>query len=250
MNFQISNISDILLLVFIKLMNLVESNINIIIDFDSTFVKLEGLEELAKLALNGNPNRQAIIHEIEKITNDGMTGKISFQDSLDSRLKLFQSSKKEINNLVSLLRENITDSIIRNKGFFQENSSNIYIISGGFDEWIMPIVGEFGIVGANVMSNKFLYDSNDNVLGIDRSIALSKTGGKTECVKNLELSGKKVMIGDGFTDFEVKKSGEVDKFILFIENIHRIELDDYADFITNSWEDFLTFLADLNENSL
>ncbi|HRN85976.1 MAG TPA: HAD-IB family phosphatase [Candidatus Dojkabacteria bacterium] len=227
-------------------MNLSDLNTNIIIDFDSTFVKLEGLEELAKITLNGNTRKQEIINKIEEITNQGMTGKISFQDSLDSRLKMFKSSRSDIANLVDLLKENISESIIRNKNFFQDNSSNIYIISGGFEEWIVPIVKEFGIDEMNVLSNKFIYDLEDNISGIDRDIALCKTGGKIECVKNLKLSGNKVMIGDGYTDYEVKKSGEVDKFVLFTENVHRTELDDYADYTSKSWEDVLAFLESLH----
>lgn len=246
LNFQILNISDILLLVFIDFMNLSDLNTNIIIDFDSTFVKLEGLEELAKITLNGNARKQEIINKIEEITNQGMTGKISFQDSLDSRLKMFQSSRSDIANLVDLLKENITESIIRNKNFFQENSSNIYIISGGFDEWIIPIVEDYGIGKTNVLSNKFIYDDNENIIGLDRDVALCRSGGKTESVKNLKLSEKKVMIGDGFTDFEVKRSGQVDKFILFVENVHRRELDEYADIISKNWEEVLVSLKNLN----
>lgn len=246
LNFQILNISDILLLVFIDFMNLSDLNTNIIIDFDSTFVKLEGLEELAKITLNGNARKQEIINKIEEITNQGMTGKISFQDSLDSRLKMFQSSRSDIANLVDLLKENITESIIRNKNFFRENSSNIYIISGGFDEWIIPIVEDYGIGKTNVLSNKFIYDDNENIIGLDRDVALCRSGGKTESVKNLKLSEKKVMIGDGFTDFEVKRSGQVDKFILFVENVHRRELDEYADIISKNWEEVLVSLKNLN----
>ena len=36
----------------------------IIIDFDSTFTKVEGLDELAAIALNGHPERDQIVKKI------------------------------------------------------------------------------------------------------------------------------------------------------------------------------------------
>lgn len=224
-------------------MNLVDLNINIIIDFDSTFVKLEGLEELARISLHENPRKDEIIKEIEKITNDGMLGKITFENSLEERLRLFKSNKSDISKLVDVLQENVTDSIVGNKDYFMENSQNIYIISGGFEDWIYPIVLPYGIKRENVLSNKFFYDDQGTIIGIDKSIPLTKSGGKSKCVRNLALTGKKIFIGDGFTDYEVKKNGEVDEFILFIENIHRIELDNHADHITQGWDEVIAYIS-------
>lgn len=219
-----------------------DSNTKIVIDFDSTFVKLEGLEELAKIALRDNPNKLLIIREIEKITNEGMSGKISFEESLESRLKLFKSNKDDVSELINLLQNNVSDSVERNKSFFNDYATNIYIISGGFDDWILPIVLEFGLKENNVLSNKFIYDQNGNIIGVDKSIPLTKSGGKTQCVKDLHLSGNKIMIGDGFTDYEVKKNGIVDKFILYTENVHRKELDISADHVSSSWDDVINEL--------
>lgn len=223
-------------------MKLAAINTNIIVDFDSTFVKLEGLEELAKISLCENPRRDEIVKEIEAITNEGMSGKISFEESLEMRLRLFESNKDDISKLITMLQNNITDSILSNKLFFKDNSSNIYIISGGFDDWIYPIVLPFGIKKENILSNKFFYDGKGNITGIDRSIPLTKTGGKSKCVRDLNLKGKKIIIGDGYTDFEVMKNGEADKFILFIENVHRKDLDLFADNISINWNEVIKFL--------
>ena len=45
-----------------------------IIDFDSTFVKSEGLEELARTALKNNPKKNQIYEKIKAITNLGLEG--------------------------------------------------------------------------------------------------------------------------------------------------------------------------------
>jgi len=59
-----------------------------IIDFDSTFVKKEGLEVLAEVALEGNPKKMPILAQIKKITAAGMEGRLSFKESLSRRLRL------------------------------------------------------------------------------------------------------------------------------------------------------------------
>ena len=59
-------------------------NTNLIIDFDSTIIKTEGLEELASISLQNKTNKEEIIQKIEKITNLGMEGSIGFTESLST----------------------------------------------------------------------------------------------------------------------------------------------------------------------
>jgi len=214
-------------------------NINLIIDFDSTLVKLEGLEELAEISLKNNPRRDDLINQICAITNLGMTGKISFQESLEERLMLFSPNKKHLNELVSLLRGNITESILRNSTFFKENAENIYIISGGFREWILPIIKDMGLVEENLLANEFIYSNDGSIVGFDRKNPLAQSGGKADVVGTLDLKGVTVMIGDGYTDYEVKKQGFADKFIIFEENISRTEIATLSDGRAVDWESVL-----------
>ena len=46
-----------------------------VIDYDSTFIQVESLDELSKNSKSYNPKNQK---EIEKITNMGMDGKFHF----------------------------------------------------------------------------------------------------------------------------------------------------------------------------
>ena len=218
-----------------------QKDINIIIDFDSTFVKLEGLEELAKISLNNNPLKDEIIEEIEQITNLGMSGDITFQESLKSRLNLFKPSMSDLEELIVLLKSNITKSIHSNKQFFIANSQRVYIISGGFNEWIYPVVKDSGILSTHILSNNFIL-KNDNIIGINEANPLTRTGGKYLCVKNLKLTGVSVMIGDGYTDYEVKENGAVEKFIMFVENVRRPKVESVADYIAMNWDEVLKYI--------
>src|SRR5580704_12676887 len=126
-----------------------------IIDFDSTFVTVESLDELAKIAREHSPNKEELFKEIETITKAGMEGVIDFPSALAKRLALFQPATDDINGVVAFLKEHITPSIKRNKEFFQEYSDHIYIISGGFRDYIVPVVEEFGITEGHILANTF-----------------------------------------------------------------------------------------------
>ena len=51
---------------------------NYVFDFDSTLTRVEALDVLAEITLEGNPEKEAIIEQIKEITNLGIDGEISF----------------------------------------------------------------------------------------------------------------------------------------------------------------------------
>ena len=71
--------------------------------------------------------------------------------------------------------------------FFQKYSNNIYIISGGFQEWILPIVLKYSILKKNVFANKFKFDKNGKIIGYDQKNPLSQGKGKVRIIKKLNL---------------------------------------------------------------
>jgi D-3-phosphoglycerate dehydrogenase len=202
---------------------------HIIIDFDSTIVKLEGLDELAKIALADHPNNEAIVTEMEEITRLGMEGKIPFNESLARRLKLFKANKTHIAKLVGLLRANITKSLLENRDFLITNKDRIIILSGGFKEWIDPIMKELGVPAERVYANTFEFDDDGNVIGADNENPLSWDNGKVEQIKLLNLEGEVMMIGDGYTDYKVRQSGVATRFLAFTENVARQQVIEVAD---------------------
>src|SRR5438128_2084362 len=107
-----------------------------IIDFDNTFIKSEGLEELAAIALKNNPQQETVLEKIKELTTLGMEGKIPFEESLNKRLELLKANRQDVEKLAAHLKKNISDSILRNKKFFKTFKDNIYIISGGFKDFI------------------------------------------------------------------------------------------------------------------
>ena len=207
-----------------------------IIDFDSTLVTTESLDDLAKIALREAENRDEIVSDINTITDLGMNGDITFQEALSRRLKLFSPTQSMIDELIRDLRKQISPSAIKQKKWFEKNRDNIYVVSGGFEDYIVPVVKTLGIPSAQVYANKFMFRDNECV-GHDETRLTSRAGGKSEQVKNLQLSGEIIVIGDGYTDYEIKKSGVADQFWAYTETISRETVTKQADRLLRNFED-------------
>lgn len=209
-----------------------------IIDYDSTFIKVESLDELSKIS---NGEDETINNKISEITNLGMEGKISFSDSLRKRIELIKCNKEDIVKTVEILEKKVSDSFKNNVSFLKNNAENILIVSSGFHELIEPIVIQYGIKKENIFANKFLYD-NDKVIGYDKKNPLSKSQGKVNILKELKLKGEVHVIGDGYTDYEIKKEGLANYFYLFIENIKRESVVKSADYLLKSLDQFIKII--------
>ncbi len=210
-----------------------------VIDFDSTFTKVEAFDVLADISLDGHPDKEKNKNKIVEITNKGMDGSLSFRESLEQRLALLAPEKKHLPALVTLLKSKVSESFKRNKDFFSTYADNIYIVSNGFREFIEPVVTEFGIKSENILANEFRFDDKGKVIGFDTENPLSANNGKVEQLKRLNLDGDVYVIGDGYTDYEIKHSGLANKFYAFTENVERESVLSKADHITPSLDEFL-----------
>ena len=178
------------------------------------------------------------------ITRDAMNGKIGFSNALKKRILLLKAKKDHLKEVIAVIKNSITDSFIQNKEFFKENRSNCYVISGGFIEIICPVLKSFNIPVENIFANNFIYDNEDNIISVDDNNPLSRDKGKIEIAKN--ILGQNIIIGDGYTDYEIKKFGYAEKFIQFSENINRPVLNSIADYTAYSFNDVRKYI----ENNL
>lgn len=210
-----------------------------IIDFDSTFTRVEALDELAAISLETHTDKNKIYKKIEQYTNQAMEGKLSFSESLEQRVKLLQADKGHLKKLIAHLKKRVSKSFSRNKDFFKKHADEVLIVSGGFKEFIIPVVKQYHIKKENVYANTFLFNEEGKIIGYDKSNPLSKEGGKVELLKQLGLKGEIFGIGDGYSDFQLRESGQIKKFFAFTENISRKSVTEKADHITPSFDEFL-----------
>lgn len=210
-----------------------------IIDFDSTFTQVEALDILAEISLKNNQNRDNAIHEIKMITDQGMDGSMSFRESLQKRIDLLEAHKDDLPELVERLKMVVSPSFKRNTEFITKYQDQIFIVSNGFKDFVIPIVKAYGVKEENVFANEFEYDSSGKVVGFNKDNVLSENNGKPRQIEKLKLNGEVFVLGDGYTDFEIKKEGFASKFYAFTENVKRDKVLNEADHEAPTLEEFL-----------
>jgi D-3-phosphoglycerate dehydrogenase / 2-oxoglutarate reductase len=216
-------------------------NKTLFIDFDSTFIKVETLDILADIVLINDIESQDKKKQISDLTKLAMTGEISFQSALQQRVNILSFNKNDILKVIERLFQLISESFLKNKKIIQSNADNIWIISGGFKEIITPIVADYGISPQHVIANSFIYNG-DKIVGCDKSQYLFKDKGKITAIKKLNINSDKIMIGDGYTDYEVFSHGEADYFICFTENIKREKVRQLSTLHAKSFDEVLEII--------
>lgn len=210
-----------------------------ILDFESTFLRVEALEVLAELALSGHPEGPARLEKIRRITRQVGEGSLAYGDSLQRRLDLMEATQTHLASLIPRLQAEVSVSISRNRDFFATYHDRIYILSHGFREFIEPVVARFGIGPDHILANTLLVDAQGRLLGPDPTHPLAHSGGKARVLANLHLEGEVVVLGDAYTDYEVKAAGVAHKFFAFTENVLRASVMEKADHVVPTFEEFL-----------
>lgn len=208
-----------------------------IIDFDSTIVRCESLEELARFALYRREDREIALRQLQDISAQGMAGSLPFDVSLRRRLELFIANRDHLDQLTAYLKREITSSVLRQRDWFKQNREHIFVLSGGFEEYIVPVVAELGIAADHVWANAFRFDRYGGIIGYDTGRHLAQAGGKVRQVATLELSHPVIAIGDGYTDYEIRAAGVADEFWAFCENITRPSVTAGADRVLTSFDE-------------
>ena len=216
---------------------------NLIIDFDSTFISLESLDEFILHKLLNNDKKSELRAKIEKVTNEGMEGNINFNTSINERLKLLNENKDSLNFFSKTLKKNISRSFLVNKDFIIENSHKILIISGGFTELIAPVVEDFKIKKDQIYANEFIFNKNGIIKTISKETLTYKHRTKAHLVKSLNLKGVTHIIGDGITDCDVWRKGYADEFYAFTENIERTVVVNSSKNVINCLNDYIKIIS-------
>ncbi len=210
-----------------------------VIDFDSTFTRVEALDVLCEISLRDHKDKDQSLNQIKAITDLGMEGKLSLRESLEQRLEILQAKKDHLPELIERLGKQVSLSFQRNKEFVKKYADQIYIVSNGFKDFIIPIVEAYGIKAEHVYANEFVYDDKGNIVGFDPNNLLSSNGGKPKQIESLKLNGEIFVLGDGYTDYEIKKAGIAHKFYAFTENIRRENVLRNADHEAPNLDEFL-----------
>ena len=219
----------------------------LILDFDSTIITVETLDELAKISLMDDTNKDNKINQISSITEKAMNGDVHFMDALNERIKILEATQSHLDILKNQLHNKLSPSFKSIKLFIRENAENIYVVSGGFTELIYPVVKDFGIPKDHIFANVFTFDESGLINGVDPSQFLAQKPGKIDAVKSLNLNGTVIVIGDGYTDYQIKKAGLAHHFIAYTESVSRPNVIKKGDIIATSFNEVIDFINTLKK---
>jgi D-3-phosphoglycerate dehydrogenase len=210
-----------------------------ILDFDSTLVRGETLERLAELALHDAPDRDRTIATIKALTDQAMNGELDFHAALVERLKLLKVERDALTALAEEFKSEITPSFARNRAFLAEHAERIFIVTSGFREVVEPVVETLGIKAENVYANTLVFDDNGTLSGCDAANPLAHDGGKAAVAASLGLDGTVVVVGDGWSDYEIQTAGHAARFYAFTENVTRAKVVEQAERVAPSFDEVL-----------
>lgn len=192
----------------------------LIFDFDSTLVDFETLEVLAELSLADAPDAAERRGRVAEMTDAAMAGRIDFADALTQRLALLPVTREHVQALAARTPSRLAPSVARNLETLRRHADRLVIVSGGFREVIAPVADLLGVPADRVLANDLTYDDAGRVTGVRPSPILQPKG-KAAAIGALNLTGPVVMIGDGWTDAEVRLAGAADRFVAFTEIVRR-----------------------------
>ena len=82
---------------------------------------------------------------------------------------------------------------------------------------LLPVLMNFKIRKNHVFGNEFIYNSDEEVIGFNINNPLASENGKVKILETISLKGEVHVIGDGYNDYLLKKSGKVSAFMLLLK---------------------------------
>lgn len=216
----------------------------LLLDFDSTITRVESLDLLAEMALAQHPQPERRLREIGRITGLAMAGEMDFGEALRRRLEVIEIRQRHIDALDARLPDMLSDSVLRNLDFLRRHRDSIFVVSGGFCNYMGAAMRRLGLHPESLHANRLLLD-NGLVVGHCRDNPLARDGGKAQVADAIaaRLGGRElVMAGDGFNDWQVRACGAASAFYAFTENVRRPQVVELADAEVGNMEQLIKLL--------
>lgn len=189
----------------------------VIFDFDSTLITCESLEVI----LSKKHLSPEIMQEIKDITDQGMSGTITFLHSLQKRMSIVSIYKQDFIDFGTEAIKYLTPGIKDLVRELRNQSVDVWIVSGAVRTAMLPVGIELDIPPENIIGIDLVWSASGEFLAIDESKPINHS--KWQGAKDVSnhWSGPKIAIGDGITDYAIYEHKLVDYFIAFTENAKR-----------------------------
>ncbi len=205
-------------------------------DFDSTVASVQGLDELDMRSLADDSAGGARFAEFARIADGRMAGEMPAEESLASHPAVLSPDRCLVGEVGLDISRCLTPSLERRLGFFRANAGRTCVLSGGFEELILPTLSRIGIPSTHLLAHRFSYGPAGGVTGLDPGTEMAE-GRKPAAIRRvLRDGGPARPVGDGATDLELRTRGLVDRLVTFAENRRQESVVRAADGAADSTE--------------
>ncbi|XP_023120296.2 phosphoserine phosphatase isoform X2 [Amphiprion ocellaris] len=201
-------------------------------DVDSTVIKEEGIDELAKFCGVGDA--------VTEMTRKAMGGSVTFKKALTERLSIIRCSREQVNKLITDHPPQLTPGVRELVDSLHQRNVKVFLISGGFRCIVEHVATQLNIPLHHVYANRLKFYFNGEYAGFDESQPTAESGGKGKVISMLkEQHGFKtvVMIGDGATDLEACPPANA--FVGFGGNVVRPQVKERCSWYVTSFGELL-----------
>ncbi|XP_050296487.1 phosphoserine phosphatase [Anthonomus grandis grandis] len=208
-------------------------------DVDSTVIREEGIDELAKFCGKGA--------EVANLTSQAMSGSMTFQEALDLRLNIIKPSLAQVKDFIKISPPTLTPGVKKLIELLHSRNIPVYLISGGFRSIIVPIADQLKIPHSHIFANRLKFYFTGEYAGFDENEPTSKSGGKGVVIQQLKAKHSfrnLILIGDGATDLEA--APPADAFIGYGGNIIRPTVKAKAKWFVTDFNEIYNVLVNLN----
>lgn len=221
------------------------SDVNVIFDFDSTVINNESLEMMLSDVLGEGEEAQNKMALIEEWTRKGMNGECSFGEGLNARLKIAAPTMADVTHFhAKYCPSAITVGMKELIDELHALDANVFILSGGFVDVILPFAEYLNVPAKNVFAVEINWNKETGAfesLNEDNGFVTSKLEGAKKVAYRFQ--GKHtVAVGDGFTDYMLYKEGLAQSFVAYTEHAAREKVMSVAPACAASSEDLKNYL--------
>lgn len=224
-----------------------------VIDFDSTFVKIESLKLLTEIALYKHPRKREILEKFESVGNLCMRSEIDFKANLKMKIEILKGILKEEHLIKAskMLEQKVSPDIVKILNLIRKLNKKVIVVSNAFKLPMKEVMNRYGI--EIYFANKHIIDNKGYVVGYDETNLMANNNGKENIIKFLRNANlitpeeNIIMVGDGMPDLKVYQNHFSDYFLNFAINEnrklkkYRISDDEHFIFARKS-DDIINFL--------
>jgi len=201
---------------------------SVVLDVDSTLSGVEGIDWLASL-------RGAEVEAWSgSLTARAMEGLIPIEAVYGERMGLVKPSLSEIQKLSAVYIDRLAAGAREVLTELRDHDVDLVMVSGGLREAILPLAKELGVREERVHAVSVFFGRDGEYAGFDERSPMTRQNGKRAAVKEMNLKGPVLAVGDGMTDSEIRPV--VDGFAAFTGFMKRDPVVERADFVIENFD--------------